>query len=58
MWPNDRSVRLFLRKLPLETVLEAVDIAASRFDGFANDGTCRYFYAICWARIKKNEGRE
>jgi hypothetical protein len=56
-WPNDRSVRMFLRKLPLQTVLEAVDISASRFDGESSDGACRYFYAICWARIRKIEGR-
>jgi hypothetical protein len=56
-WPNNRSVRMFLRKLPLQTVLEAVDIAASRFDGDSDEGTCRYFYAICWKRIRDVEGR-
>lgn len=51
-WPVERSIRTFIKRLPLAVVLEAVDIAAARFDGYSGEGTCRYFYAICWSRIK------
>lgn len=54
-WPNEGSIRLFIRKLPLAVILEAVDIAGSRFDESSN-GACRYFYAICWKRIRDLEG--
>lgn len=50
-WPNDRTIRLFLRRLPLEVILDAIDTTASRFGG-SDFNTCRYFYAICWRRIK------
>jgi hypothetical protein len=42
----------------LQVVLEAVDIASSRFNGESDGNACRYFYGICWSRIKKAEGRE
>lgn len=56
VWPREQSVRTILRKLPLEQVLEAVDIAAD-WSGRSNDQTCRYFYGVCWKRIRERDGR-
>lgn len=55
-FPRDQSVRTILRRLPLELVLEAVDITA----GWArnpNDRACRYFYGVCWKRIRERDGQ-
>jgi HNH endonuclease len=54
-FPSEASVRLFLGKLPLSRVLEAVDITASRFE-HARDGADRYFYAICWRMVNDSTG--
>lgn len=51
-WPAERSIRGFVQKLPLFTIIEAVDMTAARFNGISNEGTCRYFYAICWRHIR------
>lgn len=52
-WPDDASIRTFLRRgLTLHAVLEAVDETAIKF-GQSGYGACRYFYAICWRRIKR-----
>lgn len=56
MFPRDQSVRTILRRLPLEQVLEAVDIAAD-WTSRSNDRACRYFYGICWKRIKERDQR-
>jgi hypothetical protein len=60
-FPDRPSIRRFLNTLSLEVVLEAVDETAARREAgryWPGDYACRYFYAICWARIKKIEGRE
>lgn len=54
-WPDKRSIRQFVKKLTLEQVLDAVDIAASRMDK-ADSHAVRYFYGICHRSIR--EGRE
>lgn len=54
-WPEDRSIRRFLRSLPLERVLEAVDITASRMDR-PNDQARRYFYGVCQRMLREVEG--
>lgn len=54
-WPNEPSVRRFLRSLPLADVLEAVDIAAAKFNGMAGTSATRYFYGVCHRAIR--EGR-
>jgi hypothetical protein len=54
-WPEERSIRRFLRELPLETVLDAVDITASRWSS-PNDRTRRYFYGVCQHRIRERRG--
>lgn len=53
VWPNEPTIRRFLRALPLADILEAVDIAASKFYGQSEDGACRYFYGICHRAIKQ-----
>lgn len=50
-FPDENSIRIFLKRLPLEMVLDAVDTTASRFSR-ADFGACKYFYAICWRHIK------
>lgn len=52
-WPEEKSVRRFLRKLPLEFLLEAVDIAASRIRYPGRDAA-RYFYGVCHREIGKS----
>jgi hypothetical protein len=54
-WPDDRSVRNFIKKLGLEGVLDAVDITASRIQRPTMDAV-RYFYGVCHRSIR--EGRE
>lgn len=53
VWPNEPTIRRFLRALPLADVLEAVDIAASKFYAQSDEGACRYFYGICHRAIKQ-----
>lgn len=50
-FPDRASVRRFLRRLPVAEVLDAVDQTGAKFN-WASNGACRYFYAICWRRIK------
>lgn len=45
-WPEELSVKKFIRKIGLRSVLEAVDIAAERI-GWPDQGAVRYFYGIC-----------
>lgn len=54
-FPDEASIRTFLKRLPASEVLDAVDATASRFNTSTN-GACRYFYAICWRRIKNPTG--
>jgi hypothetical protein len=54
-FPEATSLRTFLRRLPLADILEAVDETAARCER-STYGTCRYFYAICWRRIKNPNG--
>lgn len=54
VWPQDASVRRFLRSLTLEDILAAVDIAASKMRGDASGGhAVRYFYGICNRAIQE-----
>jgi DNA-directed RNA polymerase subunit RPC12/RpoP len=49
-FPDGPTLRKFMKKLPLEEIIDAMDIAAS--------STCppyakvRYFCAVCWRRIR------
>jgi hypothetical protein len=54
-WPEERSIRRFLRTLSLDKVLEAVDIAAARIQ-YPGADAVRYFYGICNNMIR--QGRE
>ena len=54
--PEAGSVRLFLRRLPLEEVLEAAHIAVSR-KGNSPSNLWRYFCGVCWSKIRHNEER-
>lgn len=55
VWPNEHSIRRFLRHLNLRDVLEAIDIAASKMNGNPGTNATRYFYGVCTRAIK--EGR-
>lgn len=50
-FPESTSIRRFLRSVPVDRVLEAVEITASVFSS-PTSGACRYFYAICWRRVR------
>lgn len=50
------SLRLFLRRLSLEEVLEAAHIAVSR-KGNSPSNLWRYFCGVCWRKIHRNEER-
>lgn len=54
-FPAEASVRLMLQRLPLGEILEAVTIAADKFPTAARH-TERYFFGICWRKIRKLEG--
>lgn len=54
-WPNEHSVRRFLRYLTLEDLLEAVSITASRKGTRMRYGVTNYFYGVCNRAIR--EGR-
>lgn len=54
-FPDERSVRNFLRRIPVHEILAAVDITASRFER-PDEDTCRFFYKVCWRRIKGESG--
>lgn len=43
---EERSIRVFLARLPLDDILQAVDIVTSRRKPFT------YFCGICWSKIK------
>jgi len=53
-FPKEQSVRAIIRRLPLEHVLEAVDITAD-WASYPSSRACRYFYGICWKRIKERD---
>lgn len=52
-WPNEHSVRRFLRHLTLADLLEAVSITAARMEGTPRAGTTRYFYGVCNRAIRE-----
>jgi hypothetical protein len=51
-FPRDASIKTILRRLPLEFVLEAVDVTEGRWHE-ASDRACRYFYGVCWRMIRE-----
>lgn len=55
-WPREQSIRTIIKRLPLEQVLEAVDIT-SDWSPTPTNVACRYFYGICWKRIKAADQR-
>lgn len=55
-WPDELSIKRFIKKLGLEAVIDAVDITASRFNGNVTTDAVRYFYGVCHRSIR--EGRE
>lgn len=50
-FPRRSSIRTILGRLPLHQVLDAVQITADWSD-LANERACRYFYGVCWRRIR------
>lgn len=55
-WPKEATVRQFLRELDVDQIIAAIDIAASRVG--PHHGNDRYFYAICWRRIRDRRAAE
>jgi hypothetical protein len=56
LFPNEHSVKRFLKHMSFEGVLDAISIAASRMDSRPSKGATLYFYGVCNRSIK--EGRE
>lgn len=56
-WPDKNSLRVLLRRLPLEGVYEAIDITAGRFPRKASYDSTRYFFGVCWRMVRDREGR-
>lgn len=50
----NHTVKIFLKKLPLHEVKEAMSYACS-LPYLNKDSTPKYFCGICWNKIKKNE---
>jgi hypothetical protein len=57
-WPDWRSVRNILRRIPIELVYEAIEITAGRFPIKASHDSTRYFYGICWRMVREREALE
>lgn len=55
-FPDKHTVRRLLRRLPLEFLIEAVDITSGRIRS-PKDDACRYFYGIGWREIEERRGR-
>lgn len=53
-FPRTQSIRTILARLPLHLVLEAVDITAAWSDR-STERACRYFYGVCWRRIRERD---
>jgi len=52
-FPSEATIRRFLKIIPVDEILEAIDIAAtSRCTRRHAD---RYFYGICWKKIRGEE---
>jgi len=54
-FPKTASIRQILARLPLHLILEAVEIAAAWSDDPTERAT-RYFYGVCWRRIRERDG--
>jgi hypothetical protein len=53
-FPKDASIRRILRRLPVEDMLEAIDITSSRFRSASSDAE-RYFFGVCWGKVTERE---
>lgn len=55
---RERSIRTFLRNLPMFKIIEAMDIAASHKTATLKDDWTRwkYFCGVCWRMIRETEG--
>ena len=56
-WPDQRTVRNLLRKLPLEALYEAIDITAARFPYKASYDSTKYFYGVCWRMVRERQSQ-
>lgn len=54
-WPEWRSVKNILRRLPIELVYDAIEITAGRFPSRASSDSLRYFYGVCWRMVRERE---
>lgn len=56
-FPSEASVRLMMQRLTLAEILNAVAIVAAKFAS-ATRQTERYFFGVCWRKIRVLEGSE
>ena len=53
-FPETRSIKTILLRLPLASVLQAVDRTAGRFRN-PTSSACHYFYGVCWSMIRERD---
>jgi hypothetical protein len=54
LFPLESSVRLILKRLPVEEVIEAIEITRTRFPAATIDAV-HYFYGVCWNKVRQRE---
>lgn len=55
---RERSIRVFLRRLPYQQIIEAMEIATKIPASLQNDyARWKYFCGVCWKMIRQNEGQ-
>lgn len=54
-FPDWRSTKNILRRLPIELVYDAIEITAGRFPRRASWDSVRYFYGVCWRMVRERE---
>ncbi len=49
------TIRKFIEKLPIASILDAIDIAMAKFTAYSNSDykNWKYFCGICWNRIRE-----
>lgn len=51
---RQRSLRIFLERLPLDEIYKAIDIAFSRKHDCPEEDTWKYFCGVCWYKVKED----
>lgn len=56
-WPAERTLRIFLKRLPVVTILDVIERTGEKLRGRSSGNRPRmYFYKVCWSKIRELEG--